>query len=170
MNTAPYLNLKKGFTLIELLIVIALLGALAMGLLAAIDPVEQIRKGRDTTLRNTGANFFNAELRYYAVKGQFTWGTTATSGNVNALAGDVSSLMNAGELKTNYIAQAGTTNLAKLLLTSTSAQDVAVCFKPESKGFQADPVTIYGSDGVASAATCKSQTSSGGTDCYMCFR
>ena len=42
------LSLSKGFTLIELLIVIELLGALAAGLLAAIDPFEQLKKGVDT--------------------------------------------------------------------------------------------------------------------------
>ncbi|PJE63249.1 Tfp structural protein, partial [Candidatus Roizmanbacteria bacterium CG10_big_fil_rev_8_21_14_0_10_39_6] len=43
---------KKGFTLIELLIVIALLGTLAVALLAAIDPFEQFKKGTDTARRN----------------------------------------------------------------------------------------------------------------------
>ena len=41
-----------GFTLIELLIVIALLGALAVGLLATIDPFEQLKK---------------AEIRHFAI-------------------------------------------------------------------------------------------------------
>ena len=39
-----YFVQNKGFTLIELLIVIALLGALAVGLLATIDPFEQLKK------------------------------------------------------------------------------------------------------------------------------
>ena len=47
----------KGFTLIELLIVIALLGALAVGLLATIDPFEQLKKGRDTSKKNTVSEF-----------------------------------------------------------------------------------------------------------------
>ena len=34
--------LQYGFTLVELLIVIALLGALAIGLLATVDPFEQL--------------------------------------------------------------------------------------------------------------------------------
>ena len=52
-NKGSTLSLLKGFTLIELLIVIALLGALAVGLLAALDPFEQLKKGTDTGTRNT---------------------------------------------------------------------------------------------------------------------
>lgn len=39
--------LKKGFTLIELLIVIAILGVLAVVVLVAINPAEQMRRARD---------------------------------------------------------------------------------------------------------------------------
>lgn len=160
---------KKGFTLIELLVVIALLGIIALGLLAAIDPVEQIKKGRDTALRNVASQFYNAQLRYYATKGNFTWGTgTGYTGQVaTSLNSQMTTLIDAGELKNNFIGQAGV-NLSKIFITSTSAQDVAVCFQPESKGFQADPVTVYGSDANTSATTCKS--AGGSSLCYMCLR
>ncbi|EKD87098.1 MAG: hypothetical protein ACD_37C00044G0003, partial [uncultured bacterium] len=39
---------ESGFTLIELLIVITILGILATAVLAAINPLEQISRGRDT--------------------------------------------------------------------------------------------------------------------------
>ena len=58
----------KGFTLIELLIVIALLGALAVALLAALDPLEQINKGTDTGVRNTVAEISGSLVRYASVK------------------------------------------------------------------------------------------------------
>src|SRR3989339_155227 len=67
------LNLSKGFTLIELLIVIALLGALAVGLLAALDPFEQLKKGTDTGVRNTAGEFQGASIRYYAIKNYMPW-------------------------------------------------------------------------------------------------
>lgn len=160
----------RGFTLIELLIVIALLGALAVGLLATIDPFEQLKKGRDTSQRNTVSEFYNANLRYYSTKAQFPWGTGNTSNTVSEMTSTVNLLVGAGELKNNFMNLAGTGNLAKIYVSSTAQESVAVCYKPESKGFQIDPNTIYGSDGVG-ATGCKSQsTTGGGTDCYYCIQ
>ena len=44
-------RLQRGFTMIELLVVIAIIGVLAAAVLAAINPVEQISKGRDAARR-----------------------------------------------------------------------------------------------------------------------
>jgi prepilin-type N-terminal cleavage/methylation domain-containing protein len=162
---------SRGFTLIELLIVIALLGALAVGLLATIDPFEQLKKGRDTSLRNTVSEFYNANLRYYSTKGQFPWSGTAEQTSLNALTGDViAELVSSGELKNRFSDLAGTGNLAKIFLYSPTAENLAVCFKPESKAFQIDPNTIYDQTGGTSITNCKSQTSVGGTDCYYCIQ
>lgn len=163
---------SAGFTLIELLIVIALLGALAVGLLATIDPFEQLKKGRDTSLRNTTSEFYNANLRYYSTKSQFAWGTGATQGKVYTnFASSLTELMNVGELKNRFPDLAGTGNLDKIYVNSTSGENLSVCFKPESKSFQEDLNTVYGSDGVTSGVTCKSQTSgSAGADCYFCIQ
>ncbi|MEK7634177.1 MAG: prepilin-type N-terminal cleavage/methylation domain-containing protein, partial [Patescibacteria group bacterium] len=64
-----------GFTLIELLIVIALLGALAVGLLAALDPFEQLKKGTDTGVRNTVSEVHGSIIRFYAIKNYMPWCT-----------------------------------------------------------------------------------------------
>lgn len=167
--------LKQGFTLIELLIVIALLGALAVGLLATVDPFEQLKKGRDTSLRNTVSEFYNANLRYYATKGQLPWGTLGLGSAENLAQGtDMTAAMNAlvglGELKANFRDLAGTGNLAKIWVYSTSPEHASVCFKPESKSFQGDPNTIYNQSGSTSGiASCTSQT--GGTlPCYFCIQ
>ncbi|MBI3577276.1 prepilin-type N-terminal cleavage/methylation domain-containing protein, partial [Candidatus Gottesmanbacteria bacterium] len=148
-------NLKKGFTLIELLIVIALLGALAVGLLATIDPFEQLKKGRDTSIRNTVAEMYNANLRYFSTKGQFPWGTGSsfTAKPVNTMTDTINELISVGELKNKFTELAGTGNLAKVLITSTANEHIAVCYSPESKSFQKDPVTIFASDGTTSSTT-----------------
>jgi prepilin-type N-terminal cleavage/methylation domain-containing protein len=162
----------KGFTLVELLIVIALLGALVIGLLTALDPIEQIRRGRDAGIRNTASEFFNANIRYYTNKYQFPWGTSGIAAtNAYAMGSDITALINAGELKANFYDRAGSSTLSKMLVNSTSATDFSVCMRPDSKSIQRDPATVFGSDGLTSATTCKSQTSgTGGIDCYICFR
>ena len=161
-----------GFTLIELLIVIALLGALAVGLLATIDPFEQLKKGRDTSMRNTVSEFYNANLRYYAVRGQFPWGTGGTSGTLDSLTTTIiDPLITAGELKNRFTELAGTANLARVSLSSTSATHMAVCFLPESKSFQIDPNTVYDVSGtVLPANTCKGQSPPGTSDCNFCIQ
>src|SRR6266404_5357748 len=45
---------KKGFTLIELLVVIAVLGVLATVVIAAINPFQQLMKGRDSANVQSG--------------------------------------------------------------------------------------------------------------------
>lgn len=164
---------NKGFTLIELLIVIALLGALAVGLLATIDPFEQLKKGRDTSTRNTVSEFYNANLRYYSTKGDFPWNLTSTvtldTSAVNTLTTVVDTLVSAGELKNRFMDLAGTANLAKIYVTSTSEEHLAVCYRPESKSFQVDPVTQYTADG-ATTANCKSASTPGTADCYFCIQ
>ena len=163
----------RGFTLIELLIVIALLGALAVGLLATIDPFEQLKKGRDTSTRNTVSEMYNANLRYYSTKGAFPWNiTTPTLLNakpVSDMSADIDLLVAAGELKNNFMQLAGTSNLAKVFVTSTGPEQLSVCYKPESKSFQVDPVTQYDINGAVGTA-CKSATPPGANDCYYCIQ
>ncbi len=57
----------------ELLIVIGVLGILAAGLLAAIDPFEQLKKARDTNNRSAAIEFLGASQRYYTTHGYLPW-------------------------------------------------------------------------------------------------
>lgn len=172
-------SLSKGFTLIELLIVIALLGALAVGLLATVDPFEQLKKGTDTSTRNTAEEVYNSAIRYYSVKNVWPWTT-----DVNAMAlsntnmtsapnGYLNQIISAGELKPEFIQLAGSGNLSKIYMTSTAdvngvTQNVTVCFLPQSKSFGNDANAKYNSDG-STGANCLSVTSTG-TACYWCIK
>jgi len=64
---------NKGFTLIELLIVITLLGILAVAVLSAINPIEQINRSKDTATQGDCEQLVNAIERYYASKGYYPW-------------------------------------------------------------------------------------------------
>ena len=62
-----------GFTLIELLIVITLIGILAVAVLSAINPIEQVNKARDARSRGDSAQLLGAIDRYFAANLEFPW-------------------------------------------------------------------------------------------------
>jgi len=64
---------NKGFTMIELLIVIAILGILAVAVLSAINPLEQINRGRDTSSQSDAEQLLNAIERFNAFQEHYPW-------------------------------------------------------------------------------------------------
>ncbi len=75
INFLSKVKSQMAFTMIELLIVIAILGILAVAVLAAINPVEQINRGRDTGSRSDAEQLLSAIDRFYAYKGYYPWTT-----------------------------------------------------------------------------------------------
>lgn len=61
--------LKRGFTLIELLIVMAILGVLAVVVLVAINPAEQMRRARDTGRISGTQQLGRAVQAYFTANG-----------------------------------------------------------------------------------------------------
>lgn len=83
------LSIKKfGFTMIELLVVIAVIGILAVALLSTLNPLEQIRKGRDTRTRTDLAQLLGGIERYNASIGYFPW-QDAAGVDVNTAGADI---------------------------------------------------------------------------------
>ena len=162
--------LQRGFTLIELLIVIALLGALAVGMIATIDPFEQLKKGQDTAARNMVSELYNSFIRYYGVHTNFPWGTGNTWSNyitLGAAANYIETVATAGELKTTFMeAATGYTN--RIFITSPTEESINVCFTPQSKSFQTDPLTQYTKSGVVTTG-CSSMTG-GSSQCSWCVK
>lgn len=159
---------RQGFTLIELLIVIALLGALAVGLLATIDPFEQLKKGTDTSIRNTTAEFYNATLRYYASKSEFPWTTSTFSGStLSTMTADINKLTDIGELKQQFYKLAGgAANLKKIYVSAPTTDQVRVCYQPQSKSFRNEQNNIYDIYG-GEITGCPNSTS---TTCHWCVQ
>jgi len=72
-------KLRTGFTMIELLIVIAVLGVLAVAVLSAINPIEQINRGRDTGSRSDAEQLLSAFDRFYTSQQIYPWQRPAAS-------------------------------------------------------------------------------------------
>jgi prepilin-type N-terminal cleavage/methylation domain-containing protein len=90
--------INKGFTLIELLIVMAILGVLAVVVLVAINPVQQLARTRDAGRKSTVTQLGHALEAYYTSHGG-SYLTTA-SNCTGAGTAWVQCLVDAGELST----------------------------------------------------------------------
>ena len=182
-------KITKGFTLIELLIVIALLGALAIALLAALDPLEQIKKGTDTGVRNTVAEIHGAMVRYSSLQGgQMPFTGTLDFGSVGTdpvgtayIA--LKKVVDQGELKADFIQLAGK-QLDSIFITgindpATGQQVVNICYAPTAKSFKQDLNTKFISknagsvdEEAAGGSNCPQVSGSNGAGktCYWCVR
>lgn len=149
-------SFKKGFTMIELLIVIAVLGVLAVAVLSAINPIEQINRGKDTGSRSDAEQLLGASDRFYSASGYYPWMLNAQSVNkaVSPMAvintkeqtfgGDAQKVLTnlssggAAEIKESFVTRivsAGVTRLA-LYFSGTDGDSTYVCFIPKSSSFR----------------------------------
>ena len=94
LKNAPGIR-SKGFTLIELLIVIAVIGILAAALLAAIDPIDKVKQGRDTKVVNDVRSIYDGANRVYTNYGEWPDGATG-----DAMIADI---VDKGELKNDPV-------------------------------------------------------------------
>lgn len=176
---------KKAFTLVELLIVIAILGILAVGLLVALDPVEQTRRATDTGALTSSGEVKAAVNRFYASKQYFPWCTPASAGTTCTFVGtgctaDSASFLNAanscgiytvnqltaaGELKT--APPASLTSRIKLNVSGTGTA-FQLSFVPSAKSYKTTYPGSSGQPGVynTNATTpCSTATVGDGTNC-----
>lgn len=155
MQFRKYLTQQLGFTMVELLVVISIIGILATAVLAALNPVEQLRKGRDTSRKADAQTVLGAIDRFQATFGCYPWQWNATtntctatvpatlaingSGNgvaVNAAAfntgGVLYQITQKDELKAQFSTRRTIQN-AELWLSVDARNQASVCFEPESQ-------------------------------------
>ncbi len=187
--------MNSGFTLMELLIVIGVLGILAAGLLAAIDPFEQLKKARDSNYRSGAIELLQSLQRYYANHGYFPWRNTgsacataattalAPTGTPTSLSAQmvkvglnqdslvdtcIADLVADGELKTTFKQGLNTT----IYVSSWTKSDARVCFAPESKSVRNDTQTAFNLTAATPpllAVGCSTTQKDAG-DCLQCFQ
>lgn len=153
-----------GFTMIELLIVIAILGILAVAVLSAINPVEQINRGRDTGSRSDAEQLLSAIDRYNAFQGYYPWQNGASDPDVAVAwtnwisettflnndstcnisdllsAGDGASCIGANELKVTFFTRmfGSGYNYLKIFHGTGASDSTYVCFEPKSDAFKTE--------------------------------
>lgn len=177
--------LRKGFTLIELLIVIAILGILAVSVLSAINPVEQMKKARDTGRKSDAAELLNAHERYFTTFGCYPWANSATGCGALALGSAViaapatftagygvanfnGDLITKEELKAQFSSRS-TIAKSELYVTESAIGQVSICFVPESKSARAGGLGPNQNNTNTGAATgCAGAYSKTDATCSVC--
>lgn len=172
----------RGFTLVELLIVIALLGVIALVVVAAINPIEQANRARDTRFKTDGAQMISAVDRYFTAASEFPWVTEGsvttndasfgfiTAGNPGVgICGDASCatdgyLITTNELKSEFRNRdfIDATVVDKQLLIGKAqgtSQSVYACYIPAAKSNRDKAIaddkvyTVSSTDGSRTATT-----------------
>jgi len=147
---------KKAFTLVELLIVIGLLGAIALIVIAAINPIEQSNRARDTRFKADGGQLISAIDRYFTARSEFPWVTSGTATSIDESYGFITSsnvdvgicgaacsadglLLSTNELKSEFRNRdfiQNSTNLDQQIMIGKgagSSSSVYACFIPLAK-------------------------------------
>lgn len=182
--------------MIELLVVIAIIGILAVAVLSAINPIEQINKGRDTGRRSDAGELIGAIDRYYASISYYPWDT---SNNYDPSAVDwvnvgsgwydnggtdlvLDKLIDTNEIKpglSNRLQSYSGQNTLKAYFAGGNTSSFYVCFLPASYAFQKEAydrcqdASRWGQDSPYYASTnypcgteCTASTMNG---CYICL-
>lgn len=152
--------MKRGFTLIELLIVIAVLGILAVAVLSAINPIEQINRSRDTGSRSDAEQLLGGIDRFYASQGYYPWKVSPTNPVSDATTWGIVSGSGWGTPDVlTKLAEAGTGELKASFTTritgstynplykynrGISGDSTYICFTPKSSSFQTEAGTRCG--------------------------
>lgn len=155
---------RLGFTLIEILIVIVIFAILSITVLIALDPIEQINRGRDTKSLTFSAELYNSIDRVEARSESVPILSDVVAAPLDSNFGITTlyQLMEFAEIKPSFI-YGHQKELPNIFLTVVdSFQNKAVCFLPKSKSFRDHYLSIYSASGEK-REECPQE------GCYLCF-
>ena len=183
-----------GFTLVELLIVIGLLGAIALIVISAINPIEQSNRARDTRFKADGGQLISAIDRYYTGSNDFPWmvdsaltvdsafgyitasDTTVGICDATGNCGD-GVLLTSQELKSefknrDFVKATKPEEMIYIGKDGDANASVYACFVPLSKSFRSKAIAdskvwTIATDGTK--ATTTSCDTTWATTCYVCI-
>lgn len=122
---------QKGFTLIELLVVIAVIGVLAAIVIAAVNPIEQLARGRDASRKAGVVQLGKALQNYYTQKGLWPRATESAAGALDAW---YQVLVSSGETQSIPTAPTGVaTSCTAVAPSVANLQGVGYCYKVDSE-------------------------------------
>ena len=186
-----FLPVKKssGFTLVELLIVVSIMAILTVAVVSAINPLEQLRKARDTQRKADAATLLAAHDRFLVTFGCYPWywvdadkecDTSLLSPVATPIAATESSFDTLGqfnyqleqkeELKTQFKTRSTIKGEELFVSEDSTTGQISVCFTPESKnarGGGLGPLVTWANVSDLTV-DCSGSYSKGDSTCAVC--
>ena len=170
---------QKAFTLVELLIVIAIIGILAVGILIALDPVEQTRKATDANTLSTAGEVKDAVTRHFVSRTCWPWQTLAggvCSNAAGCVDGSAYVLGTAGcgsTISTTLVAsgelKSYSGSLISVLVNNGAGTPWQVSFQPVSKSISTSSVLKYTTSACSTLAGSGGICAAAGAACIYCI-
>ncbi len=155
---------KSGFTLIEVIVAVSIFAILSVIAISALNPVEQINRGKDEAVLNTASELYQSLERLQANNGSPPWDQSLQAEVLTSDQGQeiLDRLVERQELKKSFVTR-NDNYLARIFIsTSHDFGQISICFAPNSVAFQNHELAQYNQGGIE-VEVCSEDK------CYICL-